>query len=110
MRAGAGGFSLVEVLVALVVLEVGLLGVVGMTVLAAGTMARAVERQRAAGSLEVVADSLLRYGVMGSGERELDLHRIRWSTGGDVTDVRVLRIRDDGSDGELLLEVGMARP
>lgn len=110
VEGGGAGFTLVEVLVALVVLEVGLLGVVGMSVLAAGTMARAAERQRAVGSLEVVADSLLRHGVAGAGEREMGAHRIRWSTRGGVTTVLAVRVREDGSDGDVLLEVGMARP
>ena len=61
------GFTLVEVLVALVIFEVGLLGVVGTLVLASRTLTRAVLLERAVGQVESVLDSLAHAPGGGSG-------------------------------------------
>lgn len=61
----ARGFTLVEILVALVVLEVGLLGVVGSLVLAARTLDRAVLLERGVAEVARVHDSLAVSGVAG---------------------------------------------
>lgn len=64
----ARGFTLVEILVALVVLEVGLLGVVGSLVLAARTLDRAVLLERGVAQVARVHDSLAVSGAaVGSG-------------------------------------------
>jgi len=52
------GFTLVEVLVALVVLEIGLLGVVGSLMLAARLMTRAEMIERGVAEVERAYDSL----------------------------------------------------
>jgi len=57
------GFSLVEVMVALVVLEVGLLGVVGTLALAARTLTRAELEEAGTAEVERVLDSLVTAGV-----------------------------------------------
>lgn len=71
-RAGRvrSGFTLVEILVALVVLEVGLLGVVGTLVLAARTLTRAEVHERGVAELEQLWDSLRWVEAPGSGARE----------------------------------------
>ena len=61
------GFTLVEVLVALVLLEVGLMGVVGTLVLAARALERAELEERGVAEVERVLDSLTVAGVR-SGE------------------------------------------
>lgn len=53
-----GGFSLVEVMVALVVLEVGILGVAGTLVLARRSLEHAHARERATVHLSYVFDAL----------------------------------------------------
>jgi Tfp pilus assembly protein PilV len=67
IRARAG-FSLLEVLVALVVLEVCLLGVMGLLTLAAREISHAVQLERVAAEAAEVADSLTRAKDRRSGE------------------------------------------
>ena len=64
---GRQGFSLVEVLVALLVLEVGLMGAVGMTVQAQRTLQLALLYERVAEVAGATADSLVRVGRAESG-------------------------------------------
>ena len=71
-------FSLLVVLVALVVLEVCLLGALGLFTLAARAMARAVLVERAAAELAAVADSLSRVVDGESGESRRGDWRITW--------------------------------
>lgn len=98
------GYSLVEVVVALVVLEVGVLGVLGLGVVAAREVARAAELQRALGLLEVVSDSLLAVDDPEGGERPAGPHRIRWwRSEGELT-IQVERIEDAS---ELVTELAL---
>jgi type II secretory pathway pseudopilin PulG len=80
MRAGRAreAFTLLEVLVALVVFEVCLLGVLGLFTLAGRTMASAVLVERAAAELAAVADSLTRVVDGASGESRHGDWRITW--------------------------------
>jgi Tfp pilus assembly protein PilV len=71
-------FSLLEVLVALVVLEVCLLGVMGLLTLAAREISRAVQLERVAAEAAEVADSLARSTERQSGETSRGAWRIRW--------------------------------
>jgi prepilin-type N-terminal cleavage/methylation domain-containing protein len=71
-------FTLLEVLVALVVLEVCLLGVLGLFTLAGRTMVRAVLVERAAAEVAAVADSLTRVVDGASGESRRGEWRITW--------------------------------
>lgn len=75
----AQGFTLVEVLVALVVLQVGLLGVVGTLVLASMTLSRASLLERGAAEMEAVLDSLARAAGSGSGSRSGPGGTVSWS-------------------------------
>ncbi len=76
------GFSLVEVLIALVVLEVGLLGAVGMTLQAQRTLQVALTLESVSQAVEGLADSLVRAGWSGAGSRVMDEGELRWSRGG----------------------------
>lgn len=73
------GFTLVELLVALVIFEVGLLGVVGTLVLASRTVAQASLLERAVGEVESLVDSLSGSPGVGRGERATVGGRISWS-------------------------------
>ncbi len=73
-----GGFSLVEVMVALVVFEVGLLGVLAMTLQAQKTLLAAVELESAARAVEWLADSLSFSSWDGPGSIETERGLIRW--------------------------------
>jgi prepilin-type N-terminal cleavage/methylation domain-containing protein len=103
------GFTLVEILVSLVVLEVGLLGVVGTLWLAAVTLARAELTERGVAETERVYDSLAAteqptdgaleapYGTLRWNLRGSDLH-LEWSAVGDSALV-VLEARVGGGGG-----------
>ncbi|MCG6954802.1 MAG: prepilin-type N-terminal cleavage/methylation domain-containing protein [Gemmatimonadetes bacterium] len=101
------GFTLVEVIVAIVVLEVGLLGVVGTLVLAAGNMRRAVSLERAVTEVELVYDSLTSAPSSGSGTASVPGGRLRWSVSTDGT-VRVDALAS--SDSVLFTVLGRAVP
>jgi type II secretory pathway pseudopilin PulG len=84
--AASGGFTLVEVLVALVLLEVGLMGVVGTLVLAARSLTRAELGERGVAAVEHVLDSLVTAGVT-AGEGRVDVRggEVVWrAAGGSV--------------------------
>ena len=73
------GFTLVELLVALVIFEVGLLGVVGTLVLASRTVAQASLLERAVGEVESLVDSLSRSPGVGQGQRKTLGGSVSWS-------------------------------
>lgn len=106
---GRRGFSLVEIVVALTLLELGLLAVVGLSTLAARTLAEAAELQRAMGALEVVVDSLQEAGGWGAGERSVPPHLVRWWREDGELRVRVERLDGEGLPGlEVRLPLGDA--
>ena len=74
----ARGFTLVEVLVALVVAEVGVLGVAGTLWLAASTLARAERTERGVTELERLYDSLAATDDPGPGEVTTPAGTARW--------------------------------
>ena len=77
------GFTLVELLVALVLLEVGLLGVAGTVILASRTLSRAEDRERAVTRAALVLDSLGGTGGGGSGAWTGPWGELRWSRHAD---------------------------
>ena len=91
----AEGFTLVEILVALVLLEVGLLGVVGTLVLATRTLAGAEVRQEAVLQARLLLDSLARVEGPAEGDVVAIWGEGGWSRGGDGV-VR-LRLEVDGA-------------
>ncbi len=78
-----GGFSLVEVVVALVVFEVGLLGVLAMTLQAQKALRAAVALESASRAVEWLADSLSFTGWGGPGSIETEQGLIRWTREAD---------------------------
>ena len=74
---------MVEILVALVIFEVGLLGVVGTLVLASRTVTRAVLLERAVGQVESVLDSLAQVPGGGGGHRAVAGGDLSWSVDAD---------------------------
>ena len=78
-----GGFSLVEVLVALVVFGVGLLGVLAMTLQAQRTVLAAAALESASRAVEWLADSLSFTGWGGPGSIETEQGLIRWTREAD---------------------------
>lgn len=73
------GFTLVEVVVALVLLEIGVLGVVGTLLLATRTLTEAELTMRAAVSAAQVADSLEVHGFAGPGVSAIPGGVVRWA-------------------------------
>jgi type II secretory pathway pseudopilin PulG len=57
-KGAAGGFTLLEVVVALLVLEIAVVGLVGTLVLASATLTRAETLERVVATAEGVLDSL----------------------------------------------------
>jgi len=72
------GFTLIEVLVALLIMEIGTLGVLGSLVLASGVMRRAETLERAVARAEGVLDSLSADGDPGTGSRTFLGGEVRW--------------------------------
>lgn len=93
---------------ALIVLEVGMLGAVGMTIQAQRTLSRIAILEAAAQAVESVADSLSRAGWSGPGSRVLAGGDIRWARGGDGLVILTFRERG-GSVWSVGLHVGESR-
>jgi type II secretory pathway pseudopilin PulG len=74
----ARGFTLVEVVVALTILEVGLIGCVATLVLSSRLLREARVQHAATQLVAEVTDSLLAEGVAGGGARETEWGRVRW--------------------------------
>lgn len=93
------GFTLIEVVTALLVLEVAVLGVLGTLVLAERTARRAERLARATGRVEVLLDSLAAGATPGSRRESFDDVRLEWSV--DSVGRALLEARDE--EGGLLL-------
>lgn len=78
-----GGFSLVEVVVALVVFEVGVLGVLAMTFEAQKTLLAATALESSSRAVEWLADSISFTGWGGPGSIETERGWIRWTRDAD---------------------------
>lgn len=90
------GFTLVEVVVALLVLEVGVLGALATMVVAAQTLRRAHRLDRATGRVEAVLDSLRGGASPDSASVLVDDVRIRWTVDADG-DVEIGATDQEGS-------------
>lgn len=95
-----------ELVLAVTILGIGLLGVAATGWLAARTLADAAGLQRAGGALVSVADSLVRDGVEGPGERAAPPFLIRWRAGGGVLELDAVR----PEDGRVLLRETVPAP
>ena len=103
-RGGGGGpdargFSLIELLVALLILQVGLLATAGMIFLAQENLARAERMTRGLLEARRLADSLVREGQTGSGQLTYPWGEVRWEAGpSPFPGVRVLALSPGSED------------
>jgi type II secretory pathway pseudopilin PulG len=74
------GFTLLEVVIALLVLEVAVVGLVGTLVLASSTLTRAETLEQAVATAEGVLDSLAR-GAAGADSSSFPGGTVAWSVG-----------------------------
>jgi Tfp pilus assembly protein PilV len=95
IRTPRGGFSLVETLVAVLVLEVGLLACAGMILSAQRTLARARLLQRAVMETSRSADSLTELGWSVKGSRAFPGGKVEWIP------------EEDGRNGVRIFSVGI---
>jgi type II secretory pathway pseudopilin PulG len=72
------GFTLLEVVIALLVVELAVIGGVGIMVLASATLTRAERLQTASASAQAVLDTLMSSGVMGDGTAAYTGGELRW--------------------------------
>lgn len=74
------GFTLVEVVVAVVVLSIGVLGTVAVGQLGSRLVREAHAAERAIAGAALVLDSLTQRGAPAAGERTLHGQHLRWTT------------------------------
>jgi type II secretory pathway pseudopilin PulG len=89
------GFSLVEVVVALVVLEIAAVGVAGILQLASSTLGRAEELESAVANAEGVLDSLKQAAILEAGTQSFDGGDVVWTVS-DERRVVVRAVTDQG--------------
>jgi len=115
---GAPGFTLVEVVVALLVFEVGVVGVAGLVALSGRLLGRAALTERAVYGAQQVVDSMADARPGGPGERAFPGGRLRWSSSDAGRGLRRVRVQAVDSAGRTLLSLtallsppgGAARP
>ena len=109
MSSDRRGFTLAEILVSLVVLEVGLMGAAGMLLVADRTLNRARDTEWALQEARTIADSLSSAGATAGGESVVEVGVIRWevSTGGALAQVRITA---DLNDGRRVVDVSLVAP
>jgi prepilin-type N-terminal cleavage/methylation domain-containing protein len=78
------GFSLVELVVALLIFQIGLLATAGMVFLAQRSLLRAELTVRATLASDLVADSLEEVGEVSAGRREYAWGEITWTPASDA--------------------------
>ena len=96
-----GGFTLIEVVVALLVLEVAVVGVVGALLLASATLARAAALEHQVAMTEGVLDSLARAASVGADSLRTPAGAIVWT----VDDSATIRAWATDTNGEILLDL-----
>jgi len=100
------GFTLLEVVIALLVLELAVVGGVGMLVLASATLGGAERLERAVALAEGVVDSLRRSASPVDGAVSYGAGEVRWrvGAGGEVTLVAL------GPVGDTLFDLSTVLP
>lgn len=95
---------MLEAIVALVILEIGVLAVVGMVTVASRTLNEAQAREWGTAVASAAADSLALFGFTGPGEQDSELGRVRWegSAGGSGGLVRIRIQSDPSGEGPVL--------
>ena len=95
------GFSLVEVLIAMTLFGVALLGVAGTAILAGQVMRQAQARERSTLEAMQVIDSLARVQHPVSGQRSIGAMQLRWivsSPAGGPAEIEVIVEFSDGRE------------
>lgn len=102
------GFTLLEVVVSLLLLEVAVLAAVGTLTVASRTLADAEHLERAVAESGGVLDSLAGVPSAGSGSRPFVGGEVEWS----IDEAGGVVVRTTRTDGRILLEVqsAVARP
>ena len=95
------GFTLLEVVISLLVLEVAVIGAVGMLALASSTLSRAEILERQVAATEGVLDSLARGAAIGGDSLLTPEGAVSWS----VDDSGSVQLRATGPNGEVLVDV-----
>jgi Tfp pilus assembly protein PilV len=95
------GFTLLEVVVALLVLEVAVVGMVGSLVLAASTLTRAESLEMAVANAEGLLDSLSRADSAAADSVVYGGGKIAWS----IDDSGRVRVRAVDSVGNVVLDL-----
>jgi Tfp pilus assembly protein PilV len=106
VSAGRRGFTLLEVVMALLVLELAVLGAVGILVLASSTLGRAERLERAAALAEGVLDSLAVVSAPTDGRASYGAGDVLWAVN-PVGEVVVIAL---GPTGDTLFEFGSVLP
>jgi Tfp pilus assembly protein PilV len=104
--AGHWGFTLIEVVVALLVLEIAVLGAVGILVLASSMLGRAERLERAAALAEGVLDSLAAVVSPSEGSATYGAGDVVWTLGA-AGEVEMLAL---GPTGDTLFEIESVLP
>lgn len=103
---GRPGFTLLEVVIALLVLELAVVGAVGLLVLASATLGRAERLERAAALAEGVLDSLATAAAPTDGRASYGAADVVWGVGA-AGEVVVTAL---GPTGDTLFEVESVLP
>lgn len=98
------GFTLIEVVVALLLLEVGVLAAAGTLQVASRTLAEAERVERAVVAAGGILDSLARVTEPSDGDRTEAFGEVSWSVDGSGAMV----LRAETREGRVLLEVTSA--
>ena len=88
------GFSLVEIIVALTLLSVAMLGIAGSGLLATRLLAQAELHRTATTRAVSILDSLVMNDIVGSGRVRVAAYDIEWSA---ATDNAVVRVSKENS-------------
>ena len=107
---GPWGFVLTEVLVAMVVLVVGLLGAAGLLRLAARETALAAQAEAARWWVAALADSLVAELAPTTGTREAPWGELRWRPSGQGVYIEALAATEGGGEGRTLARLWLATP
>jgi Tfp pilus assembly protein PilV len=100
------GFTLLEVVIALLVLEIAVVGLVGTLVLASSTLTRAETLEHAVATAEGVLDSLARGATVGADSTASPGWTVAWA----VDDSGHVRVHATDAAGSILLEVESVLP
>ncbi len=96
------GFALIEVVVALTLLGVALLGVTGSTVLAARVLRQAEATERSALEALQIIDSLSQVRTASAGERRIGRLHVTWQVDRDTAGLVLLEVAVAYPDGSAL--------